>query len=150
MLRRPPRSTRTDTLFPYTTLFRSRCSVAVLVGLRLGQYQAPALHHDLLARGRQVLLAAGEVRHGAIELVVRKELRQIVGPDEPVHRQLLLAHGREVRRFERRNDAVVRRDLAAIPCTRALGAIELVHYRAQRGIGLEQTGRASWRESVCQ
>src|SRR3546814_1786796 len=25
MLRRPPRSTRTDTLFPYTTLFRSDC-----------------------------------------------------------------------------------------------------------------------------
>src|SRR3546814_8870888 len=24
MIRRPPRSTRTDTLFPYTTLFRSR------------------------------------------------------------------------------------------------------------------------------
>src|SRR3546814_948410 len=26
MLRRPPVSTRTDTLFPYTTLFRSACS----------------------------------------------------------------------------------------------------------------------------
>src|SRR3546814_1999792 len=26
MIRRPPRSTRTDTLFPYTTLFRSNCS----------------------------------------------------------------------------------------------------------------------------
>src|SRR3546814_8408740 len=26
MIRRPPRSTRTDTLFPYTTLFRSRGS----------------------------------------------------------------------------------------------------------------------------
>src|SRR3546814_5762964 len=25
MIRRPPRSTRTDTLFPYTTLFRSKC-----------------------------------------------------------------------------------------------------------------------------
>src|SRR3546814_7575039 len=25
MIRRPPRSTRTDTLFPYTTLFRSAC-----------------------------------------------------------------------------------------------------------------------------
>src|SRR3546814_9078636 len=25
MIRRPPRSTRTDTLFPYTTLFRSVC-----------------------------------------------------------------------------------------------------------------------------
>src|SRR3546814_21183709 len=26
MIRRPPRSTRTDTLFPYTTLFRALCS----------------------------------------------------------------------------------------------------------------------------
>src|SRR3546814_6385695 len=26
MIRRPPRSTRTDTLFPYTTLFRSRAA----------------------------------------------------------------------------------------------------------------------------
>src|SRR3546814_5457587 len=29
MIRRPPRSTRTDTLFPYTTLFRSGFSVAL-------------------------------------------------------------------------------------------------------------------------
>src|SRR3546814_13272327 len=28
MIRRPPRSTRTDTLFPYTTLFRSTVAVA--------------------------------------------------------------------------------------------------------------------------
>src|SRR3546814_1397474 len=28
MIRRPPRSTRTDTLFPYTTLFRSHDAVA--------------------------------------------------------------------------------------------------------------------------
>src|SRR3546814_3262770 len=27
MIRRPPRSTRTDTPFPYTTLFRSPCQV---------------------------------------------------------------------------------------------------------------------------
>src|SRR3546814_14520972 len=40
MIRRPPRSTRTDTLFPYTTLFRSvaglpQCSMPmqVLVGI---------------------------------------------------------------------------------------------------------------------
>src|SRR3546814_15324212 len=37
MIRRPPRSTRTDTLFPYTTLFRSvgrsnRLEIALLVG----------------------------------------------------------------------------------------------------------------------
>src|SRR3546814_2167312 len=29
MIRRPPRSTRTDTLFPYTTLFRSRQDLQV-------------------------------------------------------------------------------------------------------------------------
>src|SRR3546814_5255632 len=34
MIRRPPRSTRTDTLFPYTTLFRS-AALAGLPGLRL-------------------------------------------------------------------------------------------------------------------
>src|SRR3546814_12162762 len=28
MIRRPPRSTRTDTLFPYTTLFRSQANTA--------------------------------------------------------------------------------------------------------------------------
>src|SRR3546814_1344059 len=36
MIRRPPRSTRTDTLFPYTTLFRSRRSIqSVEVGFPL-------------------------------------------------------------------------------------------------------------------
>src|SRR3546814_7301125 len=32
MIRRPPRSTRTDTLFPYTTLFRSPVASAVMNG----------------------------------------------------------------------------------------------------------------------
>src|SRR3546814_9547371 len=32
MIRRPPISTRTDTLFPYTTLFRSDGGLAVLFG----------------------------------------------------------------------------------------------------------------------
>src|SRR3546814_10284473 len=33
MLRRPPRSTRTDTLFPYTTLFRSQLHAAHALGI---------------------------------------------------------------------------------------------------------------------
>src|SRR3546814_3440843 len=45
MIRRPPRSTRTDTLFPYTTLFRSprpqccglRPSLDLLLCLRAGR-----------------------------------------------------------------------------------------------------------------
>src|SRR3546814_8389450 len=32
MIRRPPRSTRTDTLFPYTTLFRSVAETAKVCG----------------------------------------------------------------------------------------------------------------------
>src|SRR3546814_16673951 len=42
MIRRPPRSTRTDTLFPYTTLFRSalhRFSTARFAGCRKGEGQ---------------------------------------------------------------------------------------------------------------
>src|SRR3546814_10600072 len=35
MIRRPPRSTRTDTLFPYTTLFRSRVPKDVSVIAKL-------------------------------------------------------------------------------------------------------------------
>src|SRR3546814_15256949 len=35
MIRRPPRSTRTDTLFPYTTLFRSPVQFQTADGYRL-------------------------------------------------------------------------------------------------------------------
>src|SRR3546814_18222441 len=44
MIRRPPGSTRTDTLFPYTTLFRSVPTVlttVVLCWLMLGQNHPP-------------------------------------------------------------------------------------------------------------
>src|SRR3546814_18821023 len=52
MLRRPPRSTRTDTLFPYTTLFRSH-------GLRRGRGLARR------ADGLDRLLPADHPRGGA-------------------------------------------------------------------------------------
>src|SRR3546814_17210930 len=47
MIRRPPRSTRTDTLFPYTTLFRSD---AALVGP--GVVQGPQGLLELLGEER--------------------------------------------------------------------------------------------------
>src|SRR3546814_5344852 len=57
MIRRPPRSTRTDTLFPYTTLFRSRKLLAIgqqqLVG-RLALVDEVAEHRGLrLARSEE-------------------------------------------------------------------------------------------------
>src|SRR3546814_10931967 len=60
MIRRPPRSTRTDTLFPYTTLFRSVWAdrnqhVAVLArGLR-GEDAEAAI--DLIAAAPKLLKA---------------------------------------------------------------------------------------------
>src|SRR3546814_6027896 len=48
MIRRPPRSTRTDTLFPYTTLFRSPEEVPLNLG------HSRILNHRLLVwRGRR-------------------------------------------------------------------------------------------------
>src|SRR3546814_11640752 len=40
MIRRPPRSTRTDTLFPYTTLFRSHIPFTSFAGC--GRRRTPA------------------------------------------------------------------------------------------------------------
>src|SRR3546814_16614897 len=53
-IRRPPRSTRTDTLFPYTTLFRSQLLLEAF---------GDARHHVLNAR-------AGRAPHGASLLAV--------------------------------------------------------------------------------
>src|SRR3546814_21182199 len=56
MIRRPPRSTRTDTLFPYTTLFRSGCLLfntskqAVNPGPDFGPYGLPKAATLFLSR----------------------------------------------------------------------------------------------------
>src|SRR3546814_4872330 len=47
MIRRPPRSTRTDTLFPYTTLFRSSSVITLLSYNRNGTAYV-TVNHDAL------------------------------------------------------------------------------------------------------
>src|SRR3546814_4711271 len=46
MRRRPPRSTRTDTLFPYTTLVRSGAGAGIVLDLLEGVVLVHALRHD--------------------------------------------------------------------------------------------------------
>src|SRR3546814_14200682 len=55
MIRRPPRSTRTDTLFPYTTLFRSNIINGVDLGAHSGDVSAILL--DLTQRETMNLAA---------------------------------------------------------------------------------------------
>src|SRR3546814_20471293 len=61
MIRRPPRSTRTDTLFPSTTLFRSdRVGV---VALARGDDVAAAVTEVVDAHALEVVADRGVVRH---------------------------------------------------------------------------------------
>src|SRR3546814_16408817 len=57
MIRRPPRSTRTDTLFPYTTLFRSAARPSTLIEWRIQGRPPPCL--CLRHRDPMVHVAAG-------------------------------------------------------------------------------------------
>src|SRR3546814_10273428 len=60
MIRRPPRSTRTDTLFPYTTLFRS---VQAIVGADAGADFFFTLLDDLAHDVRIGHVRAGHADH---------------------------------------------------------------------------------------
>src|SRR3546814_20828830 len=69
MIRRPPRSTRTDTLFPYTTLFRSQAAEDSLARLGTDRIDVYFSHwHDSSTpyeetlRAYERLLQAGKVR----------------------------------------------------------------------------------------
>src|SRR3546814_8993223 len=72
MIRRPPRSTRTDTLFPYTTLFRSehggqrqcRHRLHAVRGKQQGKADAGEQQTDVLDRriGEQIGRATSELQ----------------------------------------------------------------------------------------
>src|SRR3546814_1242468 len=50
MIRRPPRSTLTDTLFPYTTLFRSRTDARELIETPRRNLESPRPFAEALGR----------------------------------------------------------------------------------------------------
>src|SRR3546814_1879851 len=94
MIRRPPRSTRTDTLFPYTTLFRSpgmkhrALAVGDLGDLVVrAQVDAEREHHPHVLPRRDLLAVddidpgfrhPGETRHLGMRLKIRGP-RQVPG-----------------------------------------------------------------------
>src|SRR3546814_2138933 len=62
MIRRPPRSTRTDTLFPYTTLFRSSTGTRYSVGVGVTGFEL-----DFWGRVRNLSEAARSQYFATIE-----------------------------------------------------------------------------------
>src|SRR3546814_13343751 len=133
MILRPPRSTRTDTLFPYTTLFRSN-----------PPGPGPAI--DRLARQRLVLDAVRLVGGGA-EAAVAVLLVGLVVALEPHHLAVAL-EGEAVGGDAIEEPAVVRDD------EHAAGELGDRFFQRAQGVDVEivgrlvepQIGRASCRE----
>src|SRR3546814_17067414 len=104
MIRRPPRSTRTDTLFPYTTLFRSICATPtvflsagrtrpnqqprrgtdmarreernLLVGIDIGTSKCVAVVGQLMPEGHLELVGYGEAQWRGMNRGERKSVVQ--------------------------------------------------------------------------
>src|SRR3546814_5184503 len=79
MIRRPPRSTRTDTLFPYTTLFRS--------GVSVGSFAPGGIDTDMAALsdlkwGRLGLMDVDRCAARAVRALVYRQSFAIPGRSE--------------------------------------------------------------------
>src|SRR3546814_1514615 len=79
MNRRPPRSTRTDTLFPYTTLFRSLRGVIGADAFRREVQRVAQIGRERVIRPGAFLLRNAPSARVQIEAV---ELRGIIGRSE--------------------------------------------------------------------
>src|SRR6056297_2103709 len=106
MIRRPPRSTRTDTLFPYTTLFRSEQALGLVARAdEFGEVDDPEIVFgaglDVASYAHQVLDLCLHVEH--IEIVPDLEIDAAGVVDDAARRAGdATAHG-----FQRHPDGVV-------------------------------------------
>src|SRR3546814_9177543 len=112
-IRRPPRSTRTDTLFPYPTLFRS---VLDELGTVAGDHQA-GVEHALVGRalglhGRH--RRADDARHGFLDERRRHHRRRRVRSEEHTSElQSLMRHSYAVFCLNKKNTST-KYDLTSI------------------------------------
>src|SRR3546814_7159928 len=110
MIRRPPRSTRTDTLFPYTTLFRSSppsipddslpivvpakagMTATSLTGLRAGLYRRRRFGGHSGRRARQFDRETAAAPESGTQLDARPEQRGDACADRQARAELGGAH----------------------------------------------------------
>src|SRR3546814_18808799 len=126
MIRRPPRSTRTDTRFPYTTLFRSRLEAARAAGST--EPNVPILLMDSY-------LNAGQVEQGLATAKAAIEASRAAGqrPSDELYVRPIKA----LQAAQRTNEVL------------DLMALRLRDYN-QPTVWRQKIGRASCRERVCQ
>src|SRR3546814_17142974 len=95
MIRRPPRSTRTDTLFPYTTLFRSGFPVLAAIERYIDLFDTaaarPGKAADVIEPLVQQRLAAGRRRNHGFAFLYGRVLAQLaVGHEIDIVRGFIL------------------------------------------------------------
>src|SRR3546814_6322036 len=82
MIRRPPRSTRTDTLFPYTTLFRSTDRRELQLGAAARGAQRGGIEHQVgnleYFRSDLPAFAPDQRTQAGLEFLDRERLGQVV------------------------------------------------------------------------
>src|SRR3546814_13372976 len=84
MIRRPPRSTRTDTLFPYTTLFRSRAAAE-----HLDPVVRAVVDLDVIERGA----GSDAGQRQAVDFLVLRKLETGIADLDILHRARIIGGG---------------------------------------------------------
>src|SRR3546814_17959229 len=139
MIRRPPRSTRTDTLFPYTTLFRSKSRIPRKPG-RTGDNRVTLedLNRTLLVapfhRWLNLRMVKADAEHILIEMPWRDEM--ISNPTLPSMHGGILASLIDLTGFYT--------VLASGSMSKSTADLRVAYHRAA-----SQHERESGRESVC-
>src|SRR3546814_16505493 len=123
MIRRPPRSTRTDTLFPYTTLFRSF---------------VPGGVPQLVQSRRGILVVAlKQLRFGHMDVVANRIVKRPV---------LLIVDETKACHGQAAGHRIADRVVEAIEDVRDLTPRALRRLRGFIGFQAPAIGRAAWRE----
>src|SRR3546814_11600420 len=126
MIRRPPRSTRTDTLFPYTTLFRSTAKAAFAI---LADEQSG----DQPSRPFALRVIDSRSMFSGTGVLVAEAAKLARDSGRPFAMRL---------RLETLSDAI---------CTYMVpGDLYYLRTRAQHKGERSEIGREAWRERVCQ
>src|SRR3546814_4855922 len=110
MIRRPPRSTRTDTLFPYTTLFRS--VVRIMLSMMPATFERFALPIGILA--------VVSIVYGALVALAQTDLKRMIAYSSINHMGYVIL-GVSAAAAARAGD-IDSRTLALIGATLELGA----------------------------